>query len=327
MKKLSIILVIGLLALAVSMPASAVEVEISGVLDVQYIDAQKDAATEDGAFYLGSQADEMSLDHSFILLKGVVNEDISVTYKQNISTEFAGINALPSTREEAYLTIKNLKGLPEGTTLRAGQFYVPFGLGVWDANKNMVADDPVIADDPRSTTDFGDYSLDRGLELSGSQSEINYKVAYVMGAQDNAKDLWVKLGSIYKDVPCGLSYFRGKADAGVNKFSATGLDAAYKPNPKSSLEGEYIWSKRGIAKTNYSYLKATYKIDEANTAFLKYYEVDPKGEKTAKAYQMGNEYQYAKNTTLKIEYVVNDGKVGTTDPDNNLIKAEIKVSF
>ena len=318
MKRLSIILVIGLLALAVSMPALAVEVEISGVLDVQYIDAQKDATTGVGAFYLGSQPDEMSLDHSYILLKGVVNEDISVTYKQNISTD-------DPTRKEAYLTIKNLKGLPEGTTLRAGKFYVPFGLSVWPASAvgvTWIADKNMINN---SDTKFGDHHLDTGLELSGSQSEINYKVAYVMGANDNAKDLWVKLGSIYRDVPCGLSYFRGKD--GAAKFSATGIDVAYKPNPKSGLEGEYIWSKKGIAKTNYSYLKATYKIDEANTAFLKYYEVDPKDGETVKAYQMGNEYQYAKNTTLKIEYVVNDGKVGTTDPDNNLIKAEIKVSF
>lgn len=319
MKRLSIILVIGLLALAVSMPASAVEVEISGVLDVQYIDAQKGATTGVGAFYLGSQADEMSLDHSFILLKGVVNEDISVAYKQNISNDLLDL----PTREEAYLTIKNLKGLPEGTTLRAGKFYVPFGLSVWDADKEMVERDNDVYG---STTKFGDHRLDTGLELSGTQSEINYKVAYVMGEEDNAKDLWVKLGSIYRDVPCGLSYFRGKGNDGVvsKKFSATGIDAAYKPNPKSSLEGEYIWSKKGGGKTNYSYLKATYKIDEANTAFLKYYEVDPKDNPALKAYQIGNEYQYAENTTLKIEYVIND-----EDPkiDNDLIKAEIKVGF
>jgi len=221
--------------------------------------------------------------------------------------------------EEAYFEINHLPGLPEGTTLKGGQFYVPFGLGKFMGMKTLQS---------LNTTGFSDHKLDTGLQLSGITSEVNYKIAYVNGVTDNAKDLYIKVNSPIKDIIGGLSVYRGKDNE--TKLSATGIDFQYNANPMYSLEGEYIWSKAGEAKTDLMYAKGAYNFNETTSGSLAYYEVNPdaKDVKTAKTYVIGVENKYQENVTLKLEYIVNKDLTGADkDVKDNVLKLETKVSF
>lgn len=313
MKKLVLsFLMVGLL-LNFSAFASATEIKLEGELIVQYLDGQIASTAIDRFFHLGATFDDPSADHSYLQLSGVVNEDISATVKFDVANFWGrGENAT----EEAYLTVRNLKGLPEGATLKAGLFYVPLGLQAWKYS-------PSVAVTGASNVPLS-LRTDTGIEISGTQNEINYKIAYVDGNLDNGKDLIFRISGVYNNIPVGGSVYKGKV--GQSKIDTISLDGAYSFSPQTSAQVEWMHYKAGDTKIDYSYLKLTHQINETLTGIGKYYEQNPKvtGTTSLKSYVLGLEYAYAENTTLKAEYIINEE---TSKKENNVIKAEVKVKF
>jgi hypothetical protein len=285
-----------------------------GEIVLNYVDAQAEATSSFGAFSLGTVADDPDTSHSFLTLQGIVNKDVSGVIKLDLTSNYSA----PDHLEEAYIKAKNLPGLKD-TKLKVGKFYVPFGLGEWDAQKNLLS---------QSTTDFGNYKTDMGIQFSGKWTETNYEFAYVNGEEDNAKDVYLRLGYVYRDVPTYLSYYRGKEKN--TTLSATSISATYNLNPIYNLSSEYIWSKKGDDKTNLFYVKSEYNFNEQVLGVLKYYEINPKDKKSGKTWVIGLEFkEYLQNVNLKAEYIVNQNTylVNNSDAKDNLIKLEMKFLF
>lgn len=318
MKKFFGIFLVIALILAVSIKAFSSEVKLGeGAIILDYVDSQTAAASATTPFNLGNVLDDPGLAHSFLSIDAVANDNVT----GKVVLDLTGVHSADAKYlEEVYFTMNNLPGLPEGTELKGGLFYVPFGLGKFMGGKTLTA--------TLNTSAFSDHMLDTGLQLSGATGGANYKLAYVNGVADNAKDLYLKITAPIKDITGGLSVYRGKAVA--TKLSATGIDFQYNANPMYSLEGEYIWAKSGTLKTNLMYAKGAYNFNEATSGSLAYYEVNPDtaGLKTAKTYVIGLENKYMENVALKLEYIVNKDLTGTaTDAKDNVLKLETKVSF
>lgn len=323
MKKILVGVVMLMMVLMVS-KGYAIEIKYSGEMVIQMIDAQGNSPSIDKFFYLGSVWDDPSPDHSFLQLQGVVNDDISATVKFNVSDAiFANI----TTTEEAYLTLKNVKGLPEGFTLKAGLFYIPMGLQTWKYTIDDIAniDDPITGNPIYQGPEVS-YRTDTGVELTGASKEFNYKIAIVDGQLDNGRDIVARFATDYKKMPVGISYNRGKA--GTDKLNNIGIDTKYNFSEVTSVVAEVIKYKEGQDKADLSYLCAKHKLNDAIDGYAKYYEISPKNLAKTKMYVIGAEYKYAENTTLKTEFISRDtGLAGNLEPDDNIYKAELKVKF
>lgn len=284
------------------------ELKTSGEIHLFYLDPQGQATTLPDGFTLGSNSvntlsEDLDTDHTFVQVDAKTEENVSGTLRLNLSdplTNTGGSITHPRI-ENAFIVLKNIKGVPEGIGVKFGQFYVPFGLRAI----------PGV-----------DYKVDRGIEISGTQKEINWAFAVVNGAADNAKEFYVDAKTNYGSMPVGVSYYRGRA--GQNISSALGAHLTYNATESAVFSAQYIWGKTAGVKTNWLYLKGAYKFDPATTGYVKYYEMSPEKTQVTSWLVVGTEHKYSESVSVGAEYIINDEPAKI---DNNVWKAKIKLTF
>lgn len=310
---------------------SGADLSAKGQVVLQYVDGEsgvtRGGASAGGSFFWVQPVDhDPTTDYSRLDFSFDVNPDVSGKLSlipgQSQVDAGGGFGTAGSIDvENLYLEVHNIEGLPEGTSLRAGQFFPKFGLGVFDGfrNNNVLA---------TCTACFADRFLDAGVEISGAFSQWDYSIALTDGIRgNNAKAIWVDLPNIYKEeMPIGLSYFAGKNGAG-NALRAYGVDLETTLESGLKIGAEYILangSGAGDPETNYFYGSLRWPLSGASV-YAKYYLVDPKRTKGQDTWVFGYDFEYAENAKLGIEYILNneDG----TEVDNNVIKGFAKLSF
>ncbi len=291
-------------------PAAALETEIkaSGEIHLFYLDPQRQAATLPDGFTLGSNSvntlsEDLDTDHTFVQFDAKTEESVSGVLRLNLSDPLTntGGSVTHPRLENAYILINKIKGAPEGIAVKLGQFYVPFGLRVW----------PGL-----------DYRVDRGIEISGTQKQIDWKFAVVNGAPDHSKEFYIDAKTMYGKAPIGLSYYQGRV--GQNISSALGAHLTYNATENVMFSGQYIWGKTAGTRINWLYLKGAYNFDAATTVYVKYHEMSPEKNQSTSWLSFGGDYKYSKSITVGAEYIINDEPAKI---DNNVVKAKVKLTF
>lgn len=295
---------------AMTTPVSALETEIktSGEIDLFYLNPQRQAVTLPDGFTLGSNSvntlsEDLDTDHTFVQFDAKTEENMSGALKLNLSDPLTNVGGSVThpRLENAYILINKIKGAPEEITVKLGQFYVPFGLRVW----------PGL-----------DYKVDRGIEISGTQKQIDWKFAVVNGAPGHSKEFYMDAKTMYERAPIGLSYYRGRI--GQNISTALGAHLTYNATENATFSVQYIWGKTAGAKINWLYLKGLYSFDAATTVFVKYHEMRPEKTQATSWLSFGGDYKYSKSVTFGAEYIINDEPAKI---DNNVVKAKAKLIF
>lgn len=290
--------------------ASAVETEIktSGEIHLFYLDPQRQALTLPDGFTLGSNSvntlsEDLDTDHTFVQFDAKTEENVSGVLRLNLSDPLTntGGSVTHPRLENVYITLKNIKGAPADMAVKLGQFYVPFGLRVI----------PGV-----------DFRIDRGIEISGTQKEINWAFAVVNGSTDNSKEFYIDAKTNYENMPVGVSYYRGRV--GQNISTALGANLTYNATDSAVFSGQYIWGKTAGVRTNWLYLKGAYKFDPATTGYVKYYEMSPEKTQVTSWLVAGADYKYSESISVGAEYIMNDEPAKI---DNNVVKAKIKLTF
>lgn len=225
--------------------------------------------------------------------------------------------------------------------VRTGQFLAPFGL----EGPQPIPLNPAIE---RSTAirQLNTFMMfrDVGIQLSGSQSILNYAVALVNGTganqteQIDPKDVTGRVGiNLTENLAIGVSGHMGQyqidpsIDDHESRFRA-GADISYNGTPLF-LRGEYILRQDDLPsgenlKMNGGYLLGGYKLSEDLETIIRYEYYEPNTstqDDHLTIITLGANYYFVGNTRISANYEFRDNRM---NPDiGNLLTVQMQVTL
>lgn len=225
--------------------------------------------------------------------------------------------------------------------VRTGQFLLPFGI----ESPEVIIFNPAIERTMaiRRLNPFRMFR-DVGVQVGGSGSVINYKIAVVNGKganqaeEFNPKDVLGRIGiTPFEHFEIGGSLHFGKyqpvatSEDHEDRFRA-GVDASYHGDPVF-FRGEYIIREDKLGngnslKTNGWYLLGSYKFSDQFQGIARYESFNPNtdlDDNQLTAFTLGANYYFIGNTRVSVNYEIRDDKL---NPDlGNLLTVQMQVAL
>lgn len=224
--------------------------------------------------------------------------------------------------------------------IRTGQFLLPFGLeGPQPIPLNPAVERATATRRLNTFTMFRDV----GVQLSGSQSIVNYAVAVVNGAGANQtegiepKDIMGRIGvAVMENMEIGFSGHIGEyqpVNSGENESRLrAGMDVSYEEDPVF-LRGEYIVRKDDQTvgdsqNMNGGYLLGGYEFADDVEAIARYEYFTPNtdiDDNHFTAFTIGANYYFIGNTRLSANYEFRNDQLN--EDLGNLFTVQMQVTL